>query len=188
MEYLISMFIDDELDLDDKVSLVRKIRTSGTFSEETMGLLHQEKLIRSDVVEYVPLVLIKPARDWKRSLGNLIRPLSFAATGVVVTVLFMFLFMPLQKEGPQPQNRFVIYRPDVNQAEITGTFTDWKGIPLKKIGASGYWEISLMVPEGEHRYTYILEGNDSFSDPTILEREKDDFGGENSIILVKGKV
>jgi hypothetical protein len=55
---------------------------------------------------------------------------------------------------------------------------------MKKSGASGYWEAVLEVPPGEHRLCYILEGRRRILDPTIPIREKDDFGGENSILSV----
>jgi hypothetical protein len=56
---------------------------------------------------------------------------------------------------------------------------------MKRVGTSGYWEVTLDLPEGEHRFSYILEGNRRLADPTILTREHDDFGGENSILEVK---
>ena len=74
---------------------------------------------------------------------------------------------------------------DVSQVEITGTFTDWKRIPMRKVGTSGYWETSLDIAEGEHRFTYILEGRQAIADPTIPAREFDDLGGENSIFHVE---
>ena len=187
MEYLISMYIDDELDLDEKISFVGQVRSDKSFSDEVIELLQQEKVLRSDPIYQIPVVHFKPVRDWKRILVSWMRPVGFAATGFTLAVLLMISFIPMQKGFSMP-NRFVIYKPGVKQAEITGTFTDWKKVPMKKIGVSGYWEISLMVPEGDHRYTYILEGNNRFLDPTILERETDDFGGENSILLVRGKV
>ena len=73
---------------------------------------------------------------------------------------------------------------DGGQVEITGSFTGWSALPLKKAGTSGYWEITLELPVGEHRFSYILEGDRQLADPTILTREQDDFGGENSILEV----
>ena len=78
----------------------------------------------------------------------------------------------------------MLYRPDVQQAEIAGSFTGWQPRPLRRLGASGYWEIVLDLPEGEHRFAYILEGSRRIADPTVPIREKDDFGGENSILAV----
>jgi 1,4-alpha-glucan branching enzyme len=75
----------------------------------------------------------------------------------------------------------------VTQAEIAGTFTGWRRIPLNQIGTSGYWDITLRLPGGEHRFTYILDGEKKFADPTVATRELDDFGGQNSIISVESK-
>ena len=98
-----------------------------------------------------------------------------------MVVLVLVLSSP---QVPLQPNRFVIYRPDVTRAEITGSFTDWQRIPMQAVGSSGYWEIVLALPEGEHRFSYILNGHGSYPDPTILTREQDDFGGQNSVIFV----
>ena len=64
MNYLISMFIDDELDMHEKVTFVENVREDATFTAETLTLLHQEKLLRSDVTDRVP------AADFKSSLNR----------------------------------------------------------------------------------------------------------------------
>ena len=56
---LISLFIDDELDLDDKVSFVETVHAEAVFKDETIELLNQEKMLRLDGVERVPEVLFK---------------------------------------------------------------------------------------------------------------------------------
>ena len=181
MNYLSSLFIDDEMSIDDKIEFVKAIRESHPFAAEVLGLIHQEKLIRSDVVERVPSASMQRQPGWTLSLENLFRPMGVAVStlGVAVAVL---LFVLLQPTSTSRENRFVIYQPDATRVEITGTFTEWKRVAVDKIGGSGYWEISLDLPEGEHRYTYILNGNDSITDPTVLTKEADDFGGHNTII------
>ena len=54
-----------------------------------------------------------------------------------------------------------------------------------QVGKSGYWQITLDVPPGEHRYSYTLDGSRQLADPTVESRESDDFGAENSILLVE---
>jgi 1,4-alpha-glucan branching enzyme len=85
-------------------------------------------------------------------------------------------------------NRFVVYEPAANQVELTGSFTGWQRTPLQRIGTSGYWELTLPVPSGEHRFSYILDGDRQMADPTVPRRENDDFGGENSILNVEARV
>jgi hypothetical protein len=186
MEYLISMYIDNELDLNEKIAFVEKIRADAAFTDETVALLQQEKILREDPVYPAPCIAFEAESKWKKYLAPLARPIGFAACGFAAAIVFAFSFLIVPGDA-EVRNRFVIYRPDITQAEIAGTFTDWKRLPMKKIGGSGYWEILLELPEGEHRFTYILEGRDRYADPTILTRETDDFGGENTILRVEGK-
>jgi hypothetical protein len=178
---MISMFIDDELEIDDKIAFVERVHKDRTFKDESIDLLHQEKVLRAEVVDRAPPVTI-PVR--KKFFFPLVRPMALFASGVAAALIIMFLSLPSQVETSAPY-RFVIHQPGVTQVEITGSFTDWRKIPLKKLGSSGYWEITLSVPQGEHRFTYILEGHQRIADPTVLAREKDDFGGENSILYVE---
>ncbi len=90
-------------------------------------------------------------------------------------------------QNPKVPYRFVIYQPDASRVEISGSFSGWKSIPLKKVGTQGYWETVQEVPPGEYRLCYIIEGGRRIPDPTILAREKDDFGGENSILEVRDR-
>ena len=61
-------------------------------------------------------------------------------------------------------------------------------LAAKEVGESGYWEIFLDVPEGEHRFAYILDGQHQVADPTVPMRETDDFGGQNSILVLGDSV
>lgn len=184
-EYIISMFIDDELDLDDKIEFVEKVHDNKKFKDETVSLLHQEKELRLDPVAHVPHVA---AAFPRRPRFRIFHPAYVATAALAVAVVILtFTFLVQQQTGPAPY-RFVIYRPDVTQAEITGSFTDWQRIPMNELGTSGYWEISLDIPKGDHRFVYILEGEERFADPTILTRELDDFGGENSILSLNNRV
>jgi len=182
MEYLISMFIDDELDIDDKIEFVEKVNGDNVFQDEVVELLRQEKLIRSEVVDRVPSIKFKVKKRF--TFFPLLRPVSLLASVLAAAVIIFLLAMPTQVTTSTPY-RFVIYRPDVRQAEITGNFTEWRKIPMKKIGSSGYFELNLYLPQGEHQFTYILEGRQRFPDPTIPTREQDDFGGENSVLSVE---
>ena len=183
-DYLISCYIDDELDLDDKIEFVETVHANASLKDEAVDLLHQEKQIRSKVADRVPVVTL---REKRRYFIPFWRPAGIFAAGLMVALLFL-IFMPLQQEQKMlTVHRFVLYQPDVNQVEITGSFLGWEAVPMKKSGTSGYWEAVLELPAGEHRLCYILEGRLRIPDPTIPIREKDDFGGENSILAVNMK-
>ncbi|MDB9823108.1 glycogen-binding domain-containing protein [Deltaproteobacteria bacterium] len=184
MNYFISMFMDNELALDEKVEFVKKVHKEKEFYHESLELLEQEKLIRSEPVASVPAVQFKK----RKSLFNIPVFKSFgllASAGATAAIVMLFLFSLQENPIISSPYRFVIYKPEVSKVEISGSFIDWKVLPLNRIGSSGYWEIELDVPQGEHRYTYILEEGERVADPTMLTREHDDFGGENSILFVE---
>ena len=183
MNTLISMFIDDELDLDEKIGFVERVHDDRDFKNESIELLNMEKIIRADVVDRIPALEMKIR---KKRIPSVWRWMGlWVPAAAAVFIAFFALYHPRQL--PATSHRFVIYRPDVSTAEIAGTFTDWQRIPLKPIGTSGYWEINISLPGGEHRFTYILDGEKRFADPTVAARELDDFGGQNSIISVESK-
>jgi Glycogen recognition site of AMP-activated protein kinase len=181
-DQLISMYIDDELSLDDKIDFVETVHDNKYFRDDALDLLRQEKLIRSEVVEKMPALGIRePIAPWHL---RLFRPVAALATGLAAAAVLFFIFLPPQEPSLRPY-RFVIYQPEAERVELAGSFSGWNKIPLKHAGSSGYWEITLELSEGDHRFSYIIEGNLRLADPTIAVRETDDFGGENSILTVK---
>ena len=183
-DYLISSYIDDELDLDEKIEFVETVNEQVAFKDEAVDLLHQEKQVRSEVVDRIPPVTLREKRHLAVSFW---RPAGIFAAGLAAALLVMFFVTPQQEQTLLTTHRFVLFQPDVSGVEITGSFLDWQAVAMKKSGTSGYWEAVLEVPAGEHRLCYILEGGRRIPDPTIPIREKDDFGGENSILAVNLK-
>ncbi len=177
-DFLISLFIDDELDLDQKIEFVDVVHADPVVKNETIELLEQEKLIRSNVVRQLPPVEITERHGL---IWRFLRPLGMAAAGLAAAVLALLFFWPA-REVPAFQHRFVIYQPEARQVAIAGSFTGWDAISMQEVGNSGYWEITLKLPRGEHRFSYILDGMTRLPDPTVSTREHDDFGGENSIL------
>ena len=179
---MISMFIDDELTLDDKIDFVETIHGSRPFKEETVELLQQERLLRSDPVDRYPATEIRSKR---LSPLRFLRPFGLVTAGAALSLLVLFLpFTPTQ--APDIPYRFILYRPDVSRVDITGSFTGWKAVPMKQAGSSGYWEYTSNLPRGEHRFAYLLNGAVRMPDPTIQTREGDDFGSENTILSIGG--
>ena len=187
MEHLTSLFIDDEMNIDDKISFVRHIQNDPLAADEALLLLKQEKLIRGEVVTRIPKSTFATVPAWEKIRTFVVQPKRLVTASLAAAIAVLILVVLSPQTTLQP-NRFVIYRPDVTRVEIAGSFTDWQRVPMQTAGNSGYWEIVLMLPKGEHRFSYILNGQGSFPDPTILTREQDDFGGQNSVILVGDKV
>lgn len=184
MNYLISKFIDNELDLDEKIGFVDRVHQDRLFKDESVELLEMEKIIRAEIVDRVPP--LKAKIKHRRFISG-IKSIGFWTSAVAAAAVIAFFMLYHPRQELTTSHRFVIYRPDVKNAEIAGTFTNWQRVPLNRIGASGYWEITLSLPDGEHRFTYILDGKKRFADPTIAAQEHDDFGGRNSILSVESK-
>jgi len=190
MDYLISMYIDNELTLDDKINFVEHIHSDQYFKNDAVSFLQQEKILRSALPHHAPdmatpfLQRIRFSYIAPKALG-----LVFAATLLILLALYFTNSHSPQTDFHPPQvtshHRFVIYQSGSKNVEIAGSFTNWKSIPLKPVGSSGYWEINLEIPAGEHVFSYILDGDKTVADPTISVTEKDDFGTINSILVVE---
>ncbi len=192
-DYLISLYIDNELDLDEKIEFVESVHNDMSLKEEAIGLLAQEKLLRTEMVTKMPAAKpITRKSPWKINFLPFWHPLLAAGvTFALLTITGLFLwrsgpFMP--EPGQGVAQRFVIYRPNAGNMAIMGNFTDWSPLPMEKIGASGYWSITLHLKPGEHHYSYRMEDGQQIADPTISLRETDDFGGENSIINISASI
>jgi len=187
MEYFSSMYIDNELNLEEKRRFVEQIRSDQAFYLLTLSLLEQEELLRQ------PLVAIEPAMEnrWRPPLRvilfRLFKPMVCAMAGFAATVLLIF-FTPDDPGTLTGSKRFIIFEPAADRVELVGSFTGWQPLALHRIGDSGYWELNLAIPSGEHRFAYILDGDRRMADPTLPASEKDDFGGENSVLTMEERI
>lgn len=187
-DYLISLFIDDEMNLDEKIVFVETVHTSRQFSLEAVVFLEQEKMLRALPAQMPASVMPRLQGNTVFSWSSLFRSRwqPMLATAMILMGLAFFLTPSPPTLTTQSEQRFVLYLPQASQAKIVGTFTNWNPVPMQKIGASGYWSLTLKVPQGEHRYSYLVEDGNRLVDPTVIAREHDDFGGENSVLVVGG--
>ena len=152
MEWLISMFIDDEMNLDEKIEFVEKVHEDAGYKDRSVQLLEQEKMLGADVVDVTPPLLVEEKKQplfsgWRLFMG---------LGGGLVVAACLFLVVFVLPESPQrPPNsavtvsagtspaavyaahRFVIYQPDAGKMEIAGSFSDWNTVPMKRAGAEG---------------------------------------------------
>lgn len=184
MEYLASMYIDDEMNLEEKKEFVQKISSDPGFCTFTMDLLKQETLLIEQCVIPETISFEQTSPPFWKAFRSFLRPAGFLAAGFSSAMLLFFTVF-YSSYAPLPKKRFIFFEPGVEYVEIMGSFTDWQRIPMKQIGQSGYWELTLEVDIGEHRFAYILNGERRIVDPTIQDREMDDFGGENSILKIE---
>ena len=187
-EYLISLFIDNELDIEEKITFVETVHDDRRFTDEAISLLRQEKRLRAELTVPVMVAAMPPAPEITAPKPNFLsfwlRPLAGFAAAMLLVGLFTLLRIEPTVAPLNEPYRFVVYLPDSSQASIVGTFTGWKPVPMERVSASGYWTLTLPVPKGEHRYSYLVEDGRQIADPTVVAKEQDDFGGENSVIEV----
>ncbi|MCG6909436.1 MAG: glycogen-binding domain-containing protein [Deltaproteobacteria bacterium] len=183
-DIMISQFVDDELSLDEKLAFVESVHADALYKEQTVDILHLERELRMAPVDHLPDVEILPRRRPSHVL-HFSKQVWVAGTAVAAVAAAIILFFTLSQEAvPKTPHRFVLFQPQAERVEISGSFTGWQAVPMQKAGLSGYWETTIDLPQGEHRFSYIIGGRQRVPDPTILVREQDDFGGVNSIIEV----
>lgn len=192
-EYLVSLYIDDELNLDEKIAFVEAVHGDSLFTGEALALLRQEKRLRATLtVPVVAQTLPAPVETMATPcnlFSSWLKPLTgFALATILFGVLFVLHSKPTALPTREELYRFVLYLPESRQAQIIGTFTDWKAVPMERVGGSGYWTLTLAVPKGEHRYSFLIEDGRQIADPTVAAREQDDFGGENTVIEVRAAI
>ncbi len=80
--------------------------------------------------------------------------------------------------------RFSIEAAHAQDVRVTGEFTGWsyEGIPLER-SADGTWSRVIEVPPGAYEYRFILDGV-WVKDPNNLESVLNEFGQENSVVVV----
>jgi len=186
---LISQYIDDELDLDEKIEFVEMVHEDGAFKDEAVALLRIEKDLRLDVVTGVPEVRPRFSLRLRRAVRN---PVLAAAASAALVLLAVFLAVPTLRETQEEPSaveayRFVLYEPRAAVVEVAGDFTGWRRVTMERAGSSGYWERSAKIPPGDYRYIFIIDGRQRVADPTALARERDEYGAENSIVTIGGR-
>jgi hypothetical protein len=193
MEHYISLYIDKELSLNEKILFLEIIHADEDYKNDAVRLLEQEKVVAAALRQKAPKAgLVNSA---KSGVFPSLR-LCAAACGLFVLAFLAgagAVYFPinapveLTSSGlPRAaEHRFVLFLQDSTQVEITGSFTNWQKIPLTQIGSEGYWEIVMEVPSGEHRYSFIVDGTQLLPDPTAILQEPDDFGTINSILKME---
>ncbi|MBI9074618.1 MAG: glycogen-binding domain-containing protein [Desulfatibacillum sp.] len=191
-ELLISQYIDDELSLKDKARFLEELAREPEYSQEAIALVRQEVLMDEAEENLLDQAddMTFPASPVERSYfpkGKIFKIVGTVAVAACALVAFLVLLQsPSPSEGVP--HRFVLYMPDAGRVAISGSFNGWNSLPMEQPGQSGYWEAVLVLPPGEHRFSYLVEESKRVTDPTILAREYDGFGGMNSILKVETQI
>ena len=72
------------------------------------------------------------------------------------------------------------------RVSVIGDFNDWDpaGTPLRRAGA-GEWSVTLPLPPGRYRFSFLLDGRTWVSDPRLPLAPDPDFGAPTSVLTVE---
>ena len=115
-EYLISLFIDNELDIEEKITFVETVHDDRRFTDEAISLLRQEKRLRAELTVPVMVAAMPPVPEIAAPKSNFLsfwlRPLAGFAAAMLLVGLFTLLRIEPTVAPLNEPYRFVVYLPD----------------------------------------------------------------------------
>ena len=80
--------------------------------------------------------------------------------------------------------RFMYVDEDAESVAVAGDFNHWEPVSLTPKEADGrtVWTGMMAVPPGDHRYMYVLDGDEWVTDPLAPQAQDDGFGHSNAIL------
>jgi hypothetical protein len=124
-----------------------------------------------------------------RALTFRVRPVWSLAVAAVVAFLTLF---PAGRGGPHIGEhegivQFVGRFPGAHSVHVVGTFNDWRpeSIPLEEVDHDGLWRATVVLPTGTYEYMFVVDGERWVADRLADRVVADDFGRENSIVIVR---
>ena len=83
--------------------------------------------------------------------------------------------------------QFVGRFPEAQSVHVVGTFNDWRpgSIALEDQDHDGVWRATVVLPAGTYEYMFVVDGERWVPDHLAERLVADDFGRENSIVIVR---
>lgn len=91
--------------------------------------------------------------------------------------------------GPRRTVQFVLVAPTARKVQVVGDFNDWDASHEEYRAThrgGGVWSVMAAIPEGHHRYSFVVDDSLWVADPTALRVIDDDYGMPNSALVVGG--
>jgi hypothetical protein len=105
--------------------------------------------------------------------------------------ILLLVALPLPEPGLDLRQgegiaQFVARFPNARSVAVVGSFNDWRpSIPLQDSDHDGDWEASVVLPAGAHEYMFVVDGERWIADPLAERFVEDDFGRQNSVVIVR---
>ncbi len=118
-----------------------------------------------------------------------VRPAWSVAFAAVVAALTLFT---ADDGGPELAEhegiaQFVGQFPEAQSVHVVGTFNDWRpgSIALEDQDHDGVWRATVVLPAGTYEYMFVVDGERWVPDHLAERLVADDFGRENSVVIVR---
>jgi len=203
---LVKRLLDGELSLSD---LPAELRAEGAEALRLLGTVDRTPVLLPVQLDARVLAEVRRCarsplrRAWRRlveprdvELRLRVRPWVVwgGALAVAATVALLFAWPPASPGSAWPVRlaardsvyvRFVLYAPGAKRVAVAGTFNQWdqNAAPLVRLGAGGIWTITLALPQGQHQYAFVVDGERWVPDPAAPGID-DGFGRRNSVVAV----
>ena len=83
--------------------------------------------------------------------------------------------------------QFVLVAPTARKVQVVGDFNDWDASHAEYSAqhrGGGVWSVTAAIPEGHHRYSFVVDDSLWVADPTAPKMIDDDYGMPNSALVV----
>lgn len=84
--------------------------------------------------------------------------------------------------------QFVFVAPTAHSVSLVGDFNNWEldATPLAAGPGRAVWTVKLRLPNGRHRYAFVVDDSTWAADPAAPPAAGDDFGMPSSVLTVTG--
>lgn len=84
--------------------------------------------------------------------------------------------------------QFVFVAPTAQSVSLVGDFNNWEmgATPLAAGPTRSVWTVRVRLPNGRHRYAFVVDDSTWAADPSAPPAAGDDFGVPSSVVTVTG--
>lgn len=82
---------------------------------------------------------------------------------------------------------FMVTVAGAKSVAVAGSFNGWSPTahPMRSVGPDGTWSVEIVLPAGEHKFMYVIDGRRWLTPPTADEFVDDGFGQVNGVKIVR---
>lgn len=117
-------------------------------------------------------------RGRRRAIVRRTAGLGGLAAAVAVTAVILG-----DNDPPPGQITFALVAPGSTGVSLVGDFNDWERDRVRLHRVNGEWQVTLQLPPGRYRYSYLTDEGEWIADPDAPPA-LDEFGTPTSVITI----